>query len=106
MVGYVRKYTTPEQVLQAIGDRVESIQRLNLQIGDLYLHPNCVKVLERDLNLDRVRDIRLKQALPGVVGYMWGMRIFESTTVPEEHLTFILAGIEGQLIGREACVAF
>lgn len=105
MADHIRKYTTPEQLLQAIVDRVQYIEKLDLRIADIYLHPNCVQVIWDDPALDKIAQMSVLQAIPGIVGFLWGSRLFKSTVVPEEHMAFIIDGIDGKLIGREACVA-
>lgn len=105
MADYIRKYKTPEELLKVIATRVEYIHALDLRIADIYLHPNCVEVIGKDPNLDPIRQMAVLRALPGIVGLVWGMRLFKSTVVPEEHMAFIIDGIDGKLVGREACVA-
>jgi hypothetical protein len=102
---YVRKYTTVEQLLHQIGESFKWVESMDLRVGDLYLNPNDVRLIGKDLNLDRIASWQVKAAFPGLVGVLFGVRVFESDIVPEEHIALIPDGIEGKLVDSAACIA-
>ena len=102
---HTRKYQTLDQLLRQVVKSFEHIEKMGLRVGDMYLHLNDVRLLETDsTHLDRVEDSRTKSAMPGIVGYLYGARVFESELVPEEHIALIPDGIEGRLVDSAACV--
>ena len=103
MSEYIRKYKTSSELLVRIGKAMKHIERLDFRIDIIYLNPNCVKLIEKCPEVDRIGDFYVREYFPGLVAHLYGMRLFESTIVPEEHVAFIIDGIEGKLVGPQAC---
>lgn len=101
---YERYLLTGTAVLKAIVDRMGILETWDLRIGDIYLHPACVDLVKNAPDFDRTADLFVRQAFPGLEGYLFGMRVFSSDIVPEEHIAMIPDGIEGRLVSSAACI--
>jgi hypothetical protein len=102
---HVRKYPTADQLLHQIGESFKWVEGMDLRVGDLYLNPNDVRLIGRHSAFDRIASWQVLSAFPGLVGHLYGVRVFESSIVPEEHIALIPDGIEGKLVDSAACIA-
>jgi hypothetical protein len=105
---HVRKYTTPRALVSAIVARFKWMEEMDLRVGAAWMHPTDIATLSKDSAVfDRMAQQISQQIKPDLRGHFFGVLVFESSVVPEEHIVLLPAGFDlmnVKLLGPEASI--
>lgn len=94
----------PTRLLNQIQAAVNRFERLDIQVGAIWLNPKeADAVSDAPTVFDKIANRAVLEAMPGIIGVLWGLFVFKSDIVPPKCIAVLPAGFEAKLRGREAC---
>ena len=90
---------TRKELLEKVGDAFAWIERMNLRVGEIWLHPDEAAVLKTERGeFDAICSWNVKQATKRpeqhgeYIGMLWGAKVFESDLVVPQHICAVPDG--------------
>lgn len=94
----------PTQLLTQIQAAIRRFENLDIRVGAVWLNPKeADAVSDAPTVFDKIGNRAVLEAMPGIIGVLWGVLVFESDIVPPGCIAVLPDGFEAKLRGREAC---